>query len=36
MSSKLRKHPWSEEQRKAFKDATAEELEKRLEMMRKR
>ena len=27
---------WSDEQRKAFRDAMAEELEKRLEIMRKR
>ena len=36
MSGKLRKHPWSEEQCKAFSDAMAAELEKRLDMMRKR
>ena len=36
MSGKLRKNPWTEEQRKAFRDAMAAELEKRLDMMRKR
>lgn len=36
MSGKLRKNTWSEERRKAFSDAMAAELEKRLEMMRKR
>lgn len=36
MSGKLRKNPWTEEQRKTFSDAMAAELEKRLEMMRNR
>ena len=36
MTGKLRKNPWTEEQRKVFRDAMAAELEKRLDMMRKR